>query len=410
MALTLTSPGFLSSLQDDLYFIAISSDYSGSTDLKYVFDVWVNGVQKIRSKVYPDPTTKRGYFDAGPIVRNEILYDWFNPYNDGTGPGSGGGSDCILSIPGYNGEIGIQYDIRLGYELSGSTFINQVSGTNYAGNWAAPLFKRKQSPSNIWDNKLRKYLTNRPKNISYNFESKLLIPFYNWNDTYTSNYILKYRKNGETGVWSEDFGFEYINNNPWLQLDIGVEALAKTFFGGYVTEFDTFNTIEVGFFDGSTYRDSVFLKRVCYPKYEPINLYFMNAYGMYDTAFFGLVSKLSLETERKSFNRLNKTFGNSSVSYYVDSNDGMVYNESKINFASKTNWTYKLTMDYPTDGEYQWLSELILSPQIYAELDGDYYPVTIKNTNFEYNQNIVNGLKTLDLEIELNQTRYAFTR
>jgi hypothetical protein len=58
MALTLTSPGFLSSLQDDLYFIAISSDYSGSTDFKYVFDVWVDGVQKIRSKVYPDPTTK----------------------------------------------------------------------------------------------------------------------------------------------------------------------------------------------------------------------------------------------------------------------------------------------------------------------------------------------------------------
>jgi hypothetical protein len=67
-------------------------------------------------------------------------------------------------------------------------------------------------------------------------------------------------------------------------------------------------------------------------------------------------------------------------------------------------------MDYPTDGEYQWLSELILSPQIYAELDGDYYPVTIKNTNFEYNQNIVDGLKTLNVEIELNQTRYAFTR
>ena len=110
------------------------------------------------------------------------------------------------------------------------------------------------------------------------------------------------------------------------------------------------------------------------------------------------------------FNRLNKTFGNTSVNYYTDAVDGMVYNESKINFSSKTNWTYKLTMDYPTDGEYQWLSELILSPQIYAELDGDYYPVTIKNTNYEYNQNIVNGLKTLDLEIELNQTRYAFTR
>ena len=410
MPLTLTSPGFLSSLQDDLYFIAISSDYSGSTDLKYVFDVWVDGVQKIRSKVYPDPTTKRGYFDAGPIVRNEILYDWFNPYNDGTAVG---GQDAVslLSAPGYNGEIGIQYDIRLGYELSGSTFINQVSGTNYAGNWAAPLYKRKQSPTNIWDNKLRKYLTNRPKNISYNFESKLLIPFYNWNDTYTSNYTLKIRTNGSTGAYTSGFGFYSIDNMPWLQLDIGALALAKTINDDNDSEYwQQFNSIEVGFFAGTTLRDSVFLKQVCSPKYEPINLYFMNVYGMYDTACFGLVSKLSLETERKSFNRLNKTFGNTSVNYYVDSNDGMVYNESKINFASKTNWTYKLTMDYPTDGEYQWLSELILSPQIYAELDGDYYPVTIKNTNFEYNQNIVNGLKTLDLEIELNQTRYAFTR
>ena len=416
MALTLTSPGFLSSLQDDLYFIA-SSEYSGSTDFKYVYDVYVNGVQKIRSKVYPDPSNGRGYFDAGPIVRNEILYDWFNPYNDGTGPGSyaSGNAVSCLAIPGYNGEIGIQYDLRLGYELSGTTYLNQVSGTNYAGNWAAPLYRRKQpasnGSSNIWDNKLRKYLTNRPKNISYNFESKLLIPFYNWNDTYTNNYYLKIRKDGSTGAWSAGYAFYNIDGAPWLQLDIGVLSLARTVNGNTNwQDFDNFNTIEVGFFAGTTLRDSVFLKKNCSPKYEPINLYFMNAYGMYDTACFGLVSKLSLETERKSFNRLNKTFGNTSVNYYVDSNDGMVYNESKINFASKTNWTYKLTMDYPTDGEYQWLSELILSPQIYAELDGDYYPVTIKNTNFEYNQNIVDGLKTLNIEIELNQTRYAFTR
>jgi hypothetical protein len=87
-----------------------------------------------------------------------------------------------------------------------------------------------------------------------------------------------------------------------------------------------------------------------------------------------------------------------------------VYKESKINYSSKTNWTYKLTMDYPSDENYEWLSELILSPQIYAEIDGDCYPVTIKNTNYEYNQARVNGLKPLEIEIELNQTRYSFTR
>jgi len=36
--------------------------------------------------------------------------------------------------------------------------------------------------------------------------------------------------------------------------------------------------------------------------------------------------------------------------------------------------------------------------------------VTIKNTNYEYSTNQNNGLKALEIEIELNQTRYGFLR
>jgi hypothetical protein len=77
-------------------------------------------------------------------------------------------------------------------------------------------------------------------------------------------------------------------------------------------------------------------------------------------------------------------------------------------------------MNYPTDEEYRWLSELIASPQIYAkfpEADNDFnglyislMPVTIKNTNYEYSTNQNNGLKVLEIEVEMNQTRYGFLR
>jgi hypothetical protein len=67
-------------------------------------------------------------------------------------------------------------------------------------------------------------------------------------------------------------------------------------------------------------------------------------------------------------------------------------------------------MNYPTDEEYEWLAELISSPKIYLEIEGYYYPVTIKNTNYEYSTNQNNGLKALEIEVELNQTRYGFLR
>jgi hypothetical protein len=67
-------------------------------------------------------------------------------------------------------------------------------------------------------------------------------------------------------------------------------------------------------------------------------------------------------------------------------------------------------MDFPSDAEYQWLSELIISPQIYAEIDSAYYPVSIKANNYEYREHNWGGLQPFEVEISLNQTRYGYRR
>jgi hypothetical protein len=66
-----------------------------------------------------------------------------------------------------------------------------------------------------------------------------------------------------------------------------------------------------------------------------------------------------MDIERKTYQQRDFGFKNNSVQYR-DSNN--VYRESKINYGSKSNWSYKLNMDYPTDAEWQWLVELIQSP------------------------------------------------
>lgn len=407
MPMTLTSPSGNSSLQDDLYFIA-NSNYSGSTDFKYVFDIYQSGNQLIRSKVYPDPTTKKGYFDAGPVVRNQVTYDWFDTYN------STNAYAVEVAVPNTTSQMGVQFDVRLGYELSGVTYLNQVSGTNTFYNYAPSLYKRKQTDISAYfdrwgtTRKRTRAATSYGLEIAYDFQSKLLIPWFRTDANTGGAYIMLMAVNG--GSWNTK---TLSNTSKFTQFDVGVEALARTFSYSLST-LKAANTIDLAISYNAgdpehTFKEVLTLVKKC-NRYDPVNLYFINSLGMFDTAEFNLVSKLSMDTERKSFTKLNKTFGNTSVDYYTNSGNGMIYNESKINYSSKTNWTYKLTMDYPSDDYYIWLAELIMSPQIYAELDGDYYPVTIKNTNYEYNQARVNGLKPLEIEIEMNQTRYSYTR
>jgi hypothetical protein len=87
-----------------------------------------------------------------------------------------------------------------------------------------------------------------------------------------------------------------------------------------------------------------------------------------------------------------------------------VYYESAINYGSKVNHAYKLTMDFPTDEEWIWLSELITTPQVYMELDGNFYPISINANNYEYNKNQNVGLKPFELNININQQRNGFRR
>lgn len=420
MSITLTLPAANQSLQDTLWTVA-SSTNSDKPDFKYVFDVYNASNQLIRVKLFPDPVSANGYFDAGPIVRNEIKYDWFIPEI------SVPDNPSVLSKP-TNGQISLIYDIRAGEEyisggvyvsgiyVSGGTLVtnlNLSSGQTTAYNYSAPLFKRKQLDISSMTGK---YLSNRPLTANCRINGKFLIPFKTDVNRVSGFYIKLYNEsNTNYATWNQTADAsisELPSIDIFTQLDIGPDAINRYYNDVHGSDFITssckYYDINIRRNDtkatiSNTYR--IYID--CNPKYTPIDLYFINQWGMFDTARFDLVSRLSQEIERKSFAKKDWNTSGTSVNYY-DNNE--VYNESKINYGSKINWTYKLTMNYPTDEEYEWLAELVDSPQIYADIDGDYYPVTIKATNYEYSKHIFNNLKTFEVEIELNQTRYGFRR
>jgi hypothetical protein len=392
MSITLINPSGYPSAQDNLWSIAYSSN-SGQVDFKYVFDVFVDSVQLVRTKVFPEPSNGRGYFDAMPVVSNEITYGWFVPKNTTQG-------FPLTQSDTLNQKT---YQLRVGEDYSGTTYVNLVSGNVTAYNYSAPLFKRRQI--NIAQ-KDGNWLTNRPLFIKAKRTDKILIPFLDIVGVHFYPEVKSYNaSNALIGTFTDNF-FEAYKYN---QVDIGVEAINKycTFLSvaQIITDATAYYTVQM---QNSPNVSSIIRVDIdCNPLYTPINLYFINAYGMFDTARFNLASRLTMDVERKTFEQRNYTLNNSSVDYY-DANN--VYNESKINYGSKSNHSYKLTMDFPSDAEYIWLAELIVSPQIYAEIDGNYYPVSIKANNYEYSTYTNNRLRALEIDIELNQTRYNFKR
>jgi hypothetical protein len=351
-------------------------------------------VQLVRTKVFPEPSNGRGYFDAMPVMSNEITYGWFQPVSNTFGQ-----PNYLTASDTLNEKI---YQIRVGEDYSGTTFLNLASGNVTAYNYSAPLFKRRQI--NIGQ-KLNNWLTNRPKTINAKITDKILIPLFT--DALKWYNVKRY-----------DQSNSLIGNNivglpntikKYNQLDFGTNAINERIFSGFSNvKYYTIQMINSASLGSATILSDILTINIdCNPNYTPINLYFINAYGMFDTARFNLASRLTMDVERKTFEQRNYTFNNTTVDYY-DANN--VYNESKINYGSKSNHSYKLTMDFPSDAEYQWLAELIVSPQIYAEIDGNYYPVSIKANNYEYSTYTNNRLRALEIDIELNQTRYNFKR
>ena len=376
MAITnLAYPSGSPSVQDTLWHIFDSN--ITSIDLKYVVDLYVGGVQQVRVKLYPEPVTGIGYFDAGPIVRNTMTYQWLTP-----------NTNVLMCEPNVSGQIGQTYQYRIGEEYSGVTYLNLASGNVTAYNFVAPTFERKVTDLTAYNGKA---LSNRPNEINAALGDNIYIGAKDVSGLVVSTYNF-------SNVKIADTTYSLGGTKAFAQLNVGSPALNNP--TAVITSSVKYYTITIG---TSTYR----VNMECNPKYTSYNLHFMNHLGMFDTAKFDLASRLTMEVQRKSFEKRDYTLGASSVTYY-DANKKYV--DSKVNYLNKKDHAYKLTMNAPTDSQYEWLAELIDSPQVYFEMDGYFYPVSIKNTNFEYSKYVNNRLRVFEVEIDINQTRFSQLR
>lgn len=401
MAITIqSSPATYSSMHDDLWFVASSTNVN-QTAFKFVYDVVINNAQVSRNKIYPSPSAEGSYgiFNASPIVRAYVT-NYFEP----------SGSSILVAS---NDKIKVESQINIGeeYLVSGNliTTLNLASASLSSYNYYPPLFADILFTNN-----------NTPLVLSNYYDNLLLENFTDdWlteRDTdeitieYGDNFYATYLKitAGSYEAWVD------VVNNAGTVVDTASASITLT------GEMNLFN-LQAGhintwagrtLIDENVYGYEVYLKlgvaesrklkfvQKCYPKFQQYNLHFLNRLGGWDTMKFALVNKRSSEFQRASYRRNDWQLTGNTMSNIDAYNK---YNETTLNYAIQHKDKFKLISDWVSQQDYEWLAQLVASSICYMEVQGAYFPITISDTNYEYKLVVSDKLFNFEIQIEVGK-------
>lgn len=401
MAITIQSnPAPYSSMHDDLWYVSSSTNV-GQTAFKFVYDVYVNGSQVSRTKVYPSPSAEGSYgiFNASPMVRAYVT-NYFEP----------SGSSILVAS---NDKIKVNSTIQVGEEyVSGGNLItnlNLVSGALSAYNYYPPLF------ADIL------FVNNNTPLVLSDYYDNLLI------ENFTDDWLTERDNSKITIEYGDNFYATYFKvtsgtYSSWVDVINESGSVIDTVSGGitFTGEMNLFNCQagHINAFAGrtlitqDTYGYNVYLKRgiavsrklqfiqKCYPKYKQYNLHFLNRLGGWDTMKFALVNKRSTEVQRASYRRNDWQLSGNTMTN-IDSYNK--YNETTLNYAIQHKDKFHLVSDWVSQQDYEWLGQLFASTIVYMEVQGAYFPVTIASTNYEYKLESSDKLFNFEIDIEVGK-------
>lgn len=397
MAITINStPATYPTMHEDLWFVASSTNV-GTTNFKFVYDVFINNAQVSRNKIYPSPSAEGSYgvFNASPMVRAYVT-NYFEP----------SGSSVLVAS---NDKIKVDYQVKIGEDLNGTVTSNLASGSFSAYNYYSPLFgdiftENGNVPlvlSNYYDNLLIEnytddWLSDRDNSdITIEYGDQFFITFLKITG---GSYSLWVQPTNEDGTLGTAVSGALTFSGEFNLFNFQAAAI-NTFYGSTIITENTYGYNVYISLGAATTRVLRF-RQICNPKYRQYNLHFLNRLGGYDTMAFRLVNRRRSEFTRTSYRRNPYQLSNGEMTNIDTYNK---YNETTYNFAIQHYDFYNLTSDWVDDQDYAWLAQLVASSIVYMEVQGAFFPITIRNTNYQYKYQIADGIFNFDLEVEVGK-------
>lgn len=376
MAITINSiPESFGSFHDDMWVVATSTNAT-TTNMKYVFDIRINSTLVARLRVFPDPTTNKGIVNIGNILRN-YWSSYFQP-------------SVTRQLFNYNGNGNIvSYTVQIGEDLNGTITTNLQQFASTAWNFAPPAFR--DWAGAYYVNKLDDWLTNRDRNnLTVYGDEKVFISYA---PSSIGDISLAVSVNNgvttATGTGVLLFGTQLMDVSP---------AAVNQYIGS------TFITPSTQSYTLTISSDTIRVNRVC-SQYTPYSLHFLNELGGFDTFQFRLVNRQSRQFERKKYEQVGWALSGNDM---TRSDTFKKVRGGDIQFSTKQMVKYTLTSDYVNETDYNWLRELLSSPEVYYERDGYYYPVTITDAAWTEKKRINDKLFNLTVNIDISTVNSQF--
>lgn len=375
---TKTPPPSYTSAHDSLWHIVLSNNVTQSS-FKYVFDVQIGGADIATLKNYPD-SGNYGVLDVAPIIRN-YLGSGFNP----------SGSSVLQYAGSF---LFVDYTIIFGEEYGGITYTNVDSDTAKGWNYSLNPFRTSISTYT------NKFLTTRDRTVAEVMNGeKFYITYFNANLSAVTATIQKINEDGSNSGSPSTGGT--LSSLSSLLLDLSPYAI-NTYLGtSFITDATYGYKVTIG-------SDTITIKQVCAPRFTPINLVFQNQFGGYDTFSFRLLNRQQKNFKRTTYQTAE--YQRSGASMTHKNSSGVHYGGVQA-LATQIDWSYLVTSDYISAIDYALGSELLASNEIYLHLinggTSDYYPIIMKDTNYQEKISTSDKLFNYQLQFDLGQKQYS---
>jgi len=371
-------PASYTSAHDSLWHIVSSSNNSQSS-FKYVFKIQIGGADIATLKNYPD-SGGYGVLDVAPIVRN-YLGSGFNP----------SGSSLLHFAGSF---LFVDYTINLGEEWVGQELIFRTSATAKGWNYSLNPFRTSISTY------ANKFLTTRDRTAGEVINGeKFYITYFNANLSAVTATIQKINEDGSNSGSPSTGGT--LSSLSSLLLDLSPSAI-NTYLGtSFITDATYGYKVTIG-------SDTMIMKQVCAPRFTAVNLVFQNQFGGYDTFGFRLLNRQQKNFKRTTYQTAE--YQRSGITMAHKSSSGVHYGGVQA-LATQIDWSYLVTSDYLSAIDYALGAELLASNEVYLHIINggvsDYYPIIMKDTNYQEKTSTSDKLFNYQLQFDLGQKQFS---
>jgi hypothetical protein len=342
--------------------ITVNSNNTGKCNFRYICDIYLDGTNVYRFKLFPDPSTGYGFFQL-----SDVLQDYLNDFITTTN--SAGFSTATSASPNKTVaqifcRFGEEYDSSTDCDGTINSYLNlSTSNTFYIFNGVVdyenwPTFQSGNYVHTYSTGTSSLFMTNIPRGIAEASYADNYFLEYMTLDSTTSNNKLIVVKTEWTGTTSSQIINGTSVSPGKIRLNCGPlginKALSDSYINGSTKHYDVYVQT------GATVSSEKFRIKITKPKTFRTRLGFVNRLGSLDYITFYHRNRESYNINRKMYKRyLTSNKGSGNWSYAVG-------DRQMTQYASTAQVQHQVSTFVDEKTSF-WLNELYLSNNVFIE-------------------------------------------